>query len=247
MTGAGSVSLGLAFTAGLVSFLSPCVVPLVPSYLTFVTGMSLDELTAAEGQGARRARTMVHAGLFVLGFALVFVSLGAVASTLGAAIGRSLEWVQRIGGIVIMLFGAHLLGLLRLPVLMRERRVYVSRKPAGLAGSFVVGVAFGAGWTPCVGPVLATILVYAGTAESVTRGTMLLAVYALGLGIPFLAFAYGFDRLVQRTGALRRWLRPLERVTGAALVLIGLALATGRFRILTSVLAGLGQLVNLGS
>ncbi|MDQ2666888.1 MAG: cytochrome c biogenesis protein CcdA [Gemmatimonadota bacterium] len=241
------MSLGLAFTAGLVSFLSPCVVPLVPSYLTFITGASLDELSDSVGRGARRSRTMVHATLFVLGFGIVFVSLGAAATAVGVMIGRSLEWMQRIGGVVIMIFGAQLLGLVRLPALMRERRVHLATRPAGLAGSFVVGVAFGAGWTPCVGPVLATILLYAGTATSVARGTLLLVVYALGLGLPFLACAYGFDRLVTRTGALRRWLRPLELVTGVALMLVGLALATGRFRILTSALAGLGQLINLGT
>ena len=241
------MSLGLAFTAGLVSFLSPCVVPLVPSYLTFVTGMSLDELVDVDGRGTQRSRTMLHATLFVLGFGIVFVSLGAAATAVGIAIGRSLEWLQRIGGVVIMIFGAQLLGILRVPALMRERRVHIARKRAGLAGSFVVGVAFGAGWTPCVGPVLTTILLYAGTAETVARGTLLLMTYAVGLGLPFLFCAYGFERLVKRVSALRRWIRPLEVLTGVVLVLVGLALATGRFRILASLLAGLGQLVNLGT
>lgn len=247
MSGTDAVPLGLAFSAGLVSFLSPCVVPLVPSYLTFVTGMTLDELSAAGAQGARRPRTMVHATAFVIGFSVVFISLGAAATALGVAIGHSLDWVQRLGGAVIVLFGLQLLGLLRVPVLMRERRVHVATKPAGLAGSFVVGIAFGAGWTPCVGPVLATILLYAGRSESVARGTLLLVTYTLGLAIPFLVCAYGFDKFLMRSRALRRWLRPLEVLTGATLVLIGLALATGRFRIFTSALAGLGQLINLGT
>jgi cytochrome c-type biogenesis protein len=241
------ISLGLAFSAGLVSFLSPCVVPLVPSYLTFVTGMTLDELTDPNGQSARRSRAMVHATLFVLGFAIVFVSLGAAATAAGVAIGRSLGWVQRIGGLVIMLFGAHLLGLLRVPALMRERRAHLAAKPTGLVGSFVVGVAFGAGWTPCVGPILATILLYAGTSGSVARGTLLLTMYAVGLGLPFLVCAFGVDRLLTRMIMLRRWVRPLELATGTLLVVVGLALATGRFRTLTGALAGLGQLVNLGS
>jgi len=242
-----SISLGLAFTAGLVSFLSPCVIPLVPSYLTFVTGMTLDELTDAQGVAARRSHTMLHATLFVLGFALVFVSLGAAATALGVAIGRSLGWVQRIGGVVIVLFGVHLLGLLRLPALMRERRAHIATKPTGLAGSFVVGAAFGAGWTPCVGPVLATILLYAGTSGSVAHGTLLLAVYAAGLGLPFIVCAFGVDRLLARVSTLTRWARPLELTTGALLVLVGLALATGQFRALTGMLAGLGQLINLGT
>ena len=247
MSEGSTISLGLAFSAGLVSFLSPCVVPLVPSYLTFVTGMTLDELTAPGATNARRSHTMLHAALFVLGFAIVFVSLGAAATAVGVAIGRSLGWVQRVGGIVIMLFGVHLLGVLRVPALMRERRAHLATKPAGLVGSFVVGVAFGAGWTPCVGPVLATILLYAGTSGSVERGTLLLAVYALGLGIPFLVCAFGVDRLLARVGTLRRWVRPLELITGALLLVVGLALATGRFRILTGALAGLGQLINLGT
>jgi Cytochrome c biogenesis protein len=240
-----TISLGLAFTAGLVSFLSPCVVPLVPSYLTFVTGMTLDELTARDVSTGRRSRTMLHATLFVLGFAIVFVSLGAAATAVGVAIGKSLGWVQRIGGIVMMIFGVHLLGLLRAPALMRERRLHLATKPTGLAGSFVVGVAFGAGWTPCVGPVLATILLYAGTSGSVARGTLLLAVYAMGLALPFLLCAFGVDRLLSRLRALRRWVRPLEIGTGALLVIVGLALATGRFHALTGALAGFGQLVNL--
>lgn len=247
MSQGNSIPLGLAFTAGLVSFLSPCIVPLVPSYLTFVTGMSLDELTDPHAPGSRRSHTMLHAMLFVLGFAIVFVSLGAAATAVGVAIGRSLGWVQRIGGVVIMLFGAHVLGLLRVPALMRDGRTHLATKPAGRVGSFVVGVAFGAGWTPCVGPVLATILLYAGTSGSVARGTLLLAVYALGLGLPFLVCAFGVDRLLTRMQSLRRWVRPLEIVTGALLLVVGLALATGRFRMLTGALAGLGQLINLGT
>lgn len=247
MSDGSTISLGLAFSAGLVSFLSPCVVPLVPSYLTFVTGMTLDELTDPALTAGRRSRTMLHATLFVLGFAIVFVSLGAAATALGVAIGRSLGWVQRIGGVVIMLFGAHLLGLLRVPALMRERRTHLATKPAGVMGSFVVGVAFGAGWTPCVGPVLATILLYAGTSGSVARGTLLLSFYAAGLALPFLVCAFGVDRLLTRISALRRWVRPLEIVTGGLLLVVGFALATGRFRTLTGALAGLGQLINLGT
>ena len=239
------MSLALAFGAGLVSFLSPCIVPLVPSYLTFVTGMSLDELGASAETGRHRGRTMLHATLFVLGFGIIFVSLGAVATALGAVIAKALVWLQRIGGLVIILFGAQLMGVLRWTPLMRERRMHVATKPAGFAGSFVVGIAFGAGWTPCVGPVLATILLYAGTSGSVARGTLLLLAYAMGLGIPFLVCAYGFARFIRGRRSLSRWLRPIELATGAVLVLIGLALATGRFQVLTSALAGLGQLVNL--
>src|SRR5688572_18250888 len=149
MTDVVTVSLGLAFLAGLVSFLSPCVFPIVPSYVGFVTGLTLDELRQGERADARR-QAAVHAALFVLGFSLVFLALGASATALGAVLRRSLPQLQQLGGVVIVLFGLYLLGLLRIPALMRERRVQLASKPAGHLGSVVVGVAFGAGWTPCV-------------------------------------------------------------------------------------------------
>lgn len=239
------MSIVLAFAAGLVSFLSPCVLPLVPSYLTFITGMTLDELTVDGGMGAR-ARAMPHAALFVLGFAFVFVALGATASAFGMALGRELVLLQRVGGTAIVLFGCHLLGLLEFPFLRRERRAHLARRPAGLAGSFVAGVAFGAGWTPCVGPVLASILLYAGSDGSMLRGTTLLAAYAVGLGIPFLGAAFAFEWFLARSRMVTRWLRPLELITGALLVVVGLMLVTGRFRMLSGFLAGFGQLVTMG-
>ena len=241
-----TVSLGLAFAAGLVSFLSPCVLPLVPSVLAFVTGMTLDELQADGGRAAR-GRAMLHTVLFVLGFTIVFVSLGAAATVLGAVIARSLAMVQRVGGVIVMLFGFYLLGALRLPFLMRERRVHLARRPAGMAGSLVAGIAFGAGWTPCVGPVLASILLYAGMEGSMLRGTALLTTYAIGLGLPFIGAAFAFNWFLTRSRGLGRWLRPLEAITGGLLVILGLTLATGRFRLLTGFLAGFGQLITLGS
>jgi cytochrome c-type biogenesis protein len=243
MTDADSVGIGLAFAAGLVSFLSPCVVPLVPSYLGFVSGLTLDELTSAGAP--HRTHTMVRATLFVLGFSLVFVSLGAVATTFGLVIARALPWLQRVGGVLIVLFGAHLLGVFRLAPLMRERRIHLAGGPMGHAGAVVAGIAFGAAWTPCVGPVLATILMYAGTSGTVARGTGLLAVYAVGLGLPFLLLALFTDRLLGRVRRASRWSRPLELLTGAVLVVVGLALVTGRFQAFTAMLAGFGQLITL--
>ena len=243
MTDARSISISLAFAAGLVSFLSPCLVPLVPSYLSFVSGLSLDELTSASGE--RRRHALLRATLFVLGFSLVFISLGAVATSLGTAVTRSLPWMQRLGGVLIVLFGAQLLGILRLAPLMRERRVHIAQGRVGHLGAFVVGIAFGAAWTPCVGPVLATILLYAGTAGTIARGMWLLTAYAAGLGLPFLLLAMLSDHLLARVRAASRWSRPLELLTGAVLVVVGLALMTGQFQALTAMLAGLGQLVTL--
>lgn len=244
MSDAASVSLGLAFVAGILSFLSPCVLPIVPSYVTFITGMTLDEMSA-DGRSAARARAALHATLFVLGFSIVFVALGATATVLGATLRRSLPLLQQIGGVVIAAFGLYLIGVLRLPWLMRDRRVHLASKPAGMAGTVLVGVAFGAGWTPCVGPVLASILLYAGVRATMARGMLLLGSYALGLGIPFFVAAVGFNWFLAGTQRMRRWLRPIEITAGVLLVLVGVMLFTGRFTTLSNFFAGFGQLVNV--
>lgn len=240
-----SVSVGVAFIAGIVSFLSPCVLPIVPSYVTFITGMTLDELTV-HGTSAARAKAALHAALFVLGFTLVFVTLGATATVFGAVLQRSLPLLQQIGGILITLFGLYLVGLLRLPSLLRERRVHLASRPAGLAGSVLVGVAFGAGWTPCVGPVLASILLYAGTSATMSQGMLLLGAYAIGLGIPFFVAAVGLNWYIAGARRLTRWLRPVEIVAGSLLIAVGVLLFTGRFTTLSAYLAGFGQLINVG-
>ncbi len=244
MSDTGTVSLGIAFLAGLVSFLSPCVLPIVPSYVTFVTGMTLDELTT-NGRTAARRQAALHATLFVLGFTLVFITLGATATALGVRLQRSLPVLQQVGGVVIVLFGLSMLGVLRLPSLMRERRVQLATKPAGMVGSVLVGIAFGAGWTPCVGPVLASILLYAGSSGSMVRGMLLLGLYALGLGIPFWIAAVGLNWYLAGARRLKSWLRPIELVSGALLVIIGVLLFTGRFALLSNFLAGFGQLFNV--
>ena len=244
MSDTASVSFGLAFAAGMISFLSPCVLPLVPSYVTFVTGMTLNELSTG-GQRAARGRAALHAGLFVLGFTLVFIALGATATALGATLRRSLPLLQQIGGIVIAAFGLYLTGLVRPPWLMRERRAHLASKPAGLAGSVLVGIAFGAGWTPCVGPVLASILLYAGIKASMANGMLLLGSYALGLAVPFFAAAVGINWYLAGARRLLRWLRPIEIGAGILLIAVGVLLFTGYFNALSSFLAGFGQLVNL--
>ena len=242
-----SISLGLAFLAGLVSFLSPCVLPLAPSYLTFVSGLSLEELGGADrpDAGARRRHAVLHAALFILGFSLVFVALGATATAFGAALRRALPVLQQVGGVVIVLFGLWLLGVVRPGWLLRERRAQLARRPAGLAGSVLVGIAFGAGWTPCIGPVLASILLYAGMQATMTHGVLLLATYALGLGVPFLVAAVALDWFLARTRAVRRHLRTIERAAGGLLVVAGVLLLSGRFTMLSSFFAGFGQLITL--
>ena len=240
-----AVSLGLAFLAGLVSFLSPCVFPVVPSYVGFVTGLTLDELREG-GRGEARRQAAVHAALFVLGFSLVFIALGASATALGTVLRRSLPLLQQVGGVLVAAFGLYLLGVLRLPALMRERRVHLASRPAGKVGSVLVGVAFGAGWTPCVGPVLASVLLYAGMAETAWRGMALLAAYALGLGVPVFVAAVSLNWFLAGAVSARRWLMPLQRVSGFALLVLGILMFTGRFAALTAWLARFSPPVEVG-
>jgi cytochrome c-type biogenesis protein len=240
-----TVSLGLAVLAGLVSFLSPCVLPIVPSYVGFVTGLTLEELQE-NGRGSARRQAAVHAALFVLGFSLIFLALGASATALGGVLRRSLPLLQQIGGVVIAAFGLYLLGVLKIPALMRERRVQMAAKPAGKAGSVVVGMAFGAGWTPCIGPVLASVLLYASFEETLLRGMVLLGAYALGLGIPFFLSAVALNWFLAGSARLRRWLPPLERAAGAMMVLIGVLLFTGRFAVISSFLAQFSPAIEVG-
>ncbi len=239
-----SVSYPLAFAAGVVSFLSPCVLPVVPGYLTFVSGMTIDELRGGDARAARR-RAVLHALLFGLGFGLVFMTLGAAATAAGQALAQWLPTITRIGGLVVIAFGLYLLGALRLPWLMRERRVHLASRPSGLLGSVAVGVAFGAGWTPCIGPVLATILLYAGLEATVVEGTLLLGAYGLGLAVPFVGAAVGFNWFLAGSKRIQRWLPWVERGAGVVLLALGLLMVSGHFITLTAFLADLGQAFTL--
>ena len=234
---ASGLGLIVAFSAGVLSFLSPCVLPLIPSYATFITGMSLDELTAAERTRGRRA-VLVHGTLFVAGFSLVFLLLGASATFLGSLFRYYSEWVGRIGGVLLVLFGLYLLGVLRLPGAGREWRVHLADKPVGYLGTVLVGVAFGAGWTPCIGPVLGGILTLAATRGSVGEGMGLLAMYSAGLAIPFLLATLLLERFLGSFRHLRRWLPWVSRASGVLLVGVGLLLISGAFSVLSGVLAG---------
>src|SRR5437868_625908 len=187
----GNVTLLAAFLAGVLSFISPCVLPLIPGYLSFVSGVTLEEMRgggalAAPSPGARR-KALVSSIAFVMGFSLVFISLGASATALGAYLMGRLPLLVKAGGVIIILFGLHMMGVLRISWLYAEKRVQTARKPAGFFGAMVVGIAFAFGWTPCIGPILAAILAVAAAQESVGQGVKLLAVYSLGLGVPFIA------------------------------------------------------------
>jgi cytochrome c-type biogenesis protein len=226
------VGIFIAFTAGVLSFLSPCVLPLVPSYLTFVTGMSLEDLQ----EGVNRKATFVHASLFVGGFSLIFILLGASASFLGSFLSRYEIWIGRVGGLIIIVLGLHLAGVFRLTPLMRERRMHFANKPAGYIGTFGVGMAFGAGWTPCIGPILGAILTYSVAQDTMWAGVGLLTVYSAGLAIPFLVAALALDWFLQVFKRFRTWIPIVEKGSGVLLILLGLLLITGQFTILAAYL-----------
>ncbi len=235
---AQSVGLLVAFAAGLLSFLSPCVLPLIPSYVTFITGMSLDELTGEDVERARvRRAVLVHGALFVLGFTIVFVILGASATFLGSLFSYASRWVERVGGVLLIAFGLYLIGVLRLPGASREWRVHLGDKPLGYLGTVLVGVTFGAGWTPCIGPVLGGILTIAATRGSVADGVGLLFVYSLGLAVPFLLAALLLQRFLGGMGRMGRWLPWINRVSGGLLILVGVLMLTGSFTALSAALA----------
>jgi cytochrome c-type biogenesis protein len=228
-----TVSLSLALFAGLLSFLSPCVLPLIPSYVGYLTGLTADQIEE------RRGLTLIHALWFVAGFGAVFVALGAGASALGSLFRDSQVWLGRVGGALVIVLGLSLLGVLRLPFLLRERRLELARKPVGYLGSLLVGVTFGAAWTPCIGPILGAILTLAAAEASLAHGTVLLAFYALGLAIPFLVTALALRWFLEWFQRFRPYIVWVDRVAGVLLILLGVLLVTDRFTLLASYLQGL--------
>lgn len=227
-----SISLGplVAFLAGVLSFLSPCVLPLVPSYIGFLTGMTLEEMED------RRHWAFWHALLFVAGFTLVFLALGAGATALGSTLAYHKQTIARVGGVLIIAFGIYALGFVRFGFVERERRLHLDRKPVGFLGSLLVGMVFAAGWTPCLGPILAGILTLASTEEDLTRGMLLLGAYSLGLAVPFLAAALAVDRFRDWFQRFRRWLPWVQRASGVLLIIVGILLVAGEFTRLAQML-----------
>lgn len=231
-----SIGLAVAFAAGLLSFLSPCVLPLIPSYVTFITGMSIDELTARTDGSGRNRIVLVHGTLFVLGITLVFMTLGASATLLGSLFFFARRWIEIGGGVLLILFGLYLVGALRLPGVAREWRMHLGDKPLGYLGTVLVGVTFAAGWTPCLGPVLGGILMLAATSGSMGQGMGLLLVYAAGLAVPFLGAALLLDRFLGLVAKMGRWYPWVSRISGGLLIVLGLLLLTGSFRALTGLM-----------
>jgi cytochrome c-type biogenesis protein len=227
------ISFAVAFLAGLLSFLSPCVLPLVPAYLGFVTGMSLDDLRETP---SRRA-VLVPAGFFVFGFSLVFLLLGASATLIGQVFQTYQDWIARLGGVIVILFGLHLIGVFRLTPLLREKRLHLASTPKGYLGATIAGVAFGAGWTPCIGPVLGTLLTWAIVRDTMWEALLLLGGYSLGLAVPFLLAAAATSTFLGASTRLRRWIPVMEKASGGLLLVVGLLLVTGTFTVLSAFFA----------
>jgi cytochrome c-type biogenesis protein len=227
-----NISLIAAFGAGFLSFISPCVLPLIPGYLSFVSGVSLEEMKDDAAVMARR-HVIVTSVAFVLGFSLVFIALGASASAIGTFLFRNSTILTKVAGALVIVFGLHTMGVFRLPFLETEKRLQAGSKPKTLLGAVMVGMAFGFGWTPCIGPILSGILTLAGSKETVWEGVVMLAVYSLGLGIPFLLASLTINKFFAVSARLRRHYHAIEVTSGVLLVGIGLLLFTDQLTVIT--------------
>jgi cytochrome c-type biogenesis protein len=223
------VSLAAAFVAGLFSFVSPCVLPIVPGYLSFISGVNVSQFKEGSAPGELVRRVALASLAFVLGFSTVFVALGAAATLIGALLQEHKRTLGMIGGIVIIVLGLHTMGVFKIQWLLGEKRAQAPAKPLGLVGAYVVGLAFAFGWTPCIGPVLGAILALAAQGGSAERGLALMAAYAVGLGLPFLLTALFLGRALALMAGLRRHMPAIERAMGILLVGVGLMMLTGAF------------------
>lgn len=227
-----AVSFPAAFLAGLLSFFSPCVLPLIPAYFTFITGYSLEELT--EGNIAIRKKVILSTISFVLGFSVVFILMGGSASYLGGLIFKHKDLIRIIGGVLIIILGIHLTGAFRIRSLEFEKRIQIQKKPIHFLGTFVIGMAFGAGWSPCIGPLLGSILIVAGSQETIGQGMVLLGVYSAGLALPFVIISVFINFLLVFMKRATRVLKYVNVVAGILLILVGLVLVTNKLYLFSS-------------
>jgi len=228
-----NVTLLAAFAAGFLSFVSPCVLPLIPGYISFVSGVSLEEMRGGDARAASRGQVFSTSVAFVIGFSIVFIALGATATAVGKFLFARLPLFSKIAGVILIVIGLHTMGAFRLTFLEAEKRVQAQRKPAGPIGAMLVGIAFAFGWTPCIGPILAGILAVAGSRNSVSEGIVLLAVYSLGLGIPFLITSLAINQFFTFSKRVRRYYHAIEVASGALLIAIGVLILTGQLTLIT--------------
>ena len=228
-----TVSYQAALIAGLLSFFSPCILPLIPAYFTFITGLSLDELTADTSK--TRQKVILATLAYVCGFSTVFILLGASASFMGGILAQYSWIVRYVGGGIILLFGCHLLGIININGLNFERRMHINEKPMHVMGTFVIGMAFGAGWSPCIGPMLGSILIVAGSQETVMQGIVLLSIYSVGLALPFLLISFFINRLLGIMKRATKVIGYVNKVAGILLIIMGVLLITDKFRLLATI------------
>lgn len=230
------VSFPLAFLAGVLSFLSPCVLPLVPAYVSFITGLSIDELR----HSPRISKTMGNTIAFVAGFSTIFISLGTSSSLLGGLLLKYQDYLRIAGGVLTIIFGFFIAGFIKLDFLMRERRFHINKGPTGYLGAFFIGMSFAAGWTPCIGPILGTILIYASSQASASYGLKLLAVYSLGLAIPFILAALAINMFFTYTRKIHKFMRPIMIISGLILIAFGIMLLTNKMGQLSALFPDIG-------
>jgi cytochrome c-type biogenesis protein len=224
------ISMPMAFLAGLLSFLSPCVLPLLPSYVSFITGISFEQLTSEKDRKRVRFLTITNSFAFVAGFSAVFISLGASSSFFGQLLYRYQEWIRIVGGILVIIFGLFISGIIKLDLFLKEKRLHLHGKPAGYLGSFLVGMTFAAAWSPCIGPILGTILLYAASEGSTSYGLKLLSVYSLGLGLPFFLSSLALNTFLSYSKVLYRFMRAIMLSSGLLLIIFGIMLLSNKVR-----------------
>jgi cytochrome c-type biogenesis protein len=232
-----NVTILTAFLFGILSFISPCVLPIVPGYLSFISGISFEEMQSSGNLSAVRKRVLLNALFFVLGFSVVFIALGASATAVGQFLKEQINLISKIAGAVIIIFGIHMTGIVKLPFLNFEKRFHAKGKKMGLAGSFLVGLAFAFGWTPCIGPILAAILAIASQQDSVGMGVLLLGAYSLGLGIPFLLTGWSITAFYSVFNKFKKHLPKVEIAGGILLIIVGVLIMTNTLTILSSYFA----------
>lgn len=231
------VTILVAFAAGLLSFLSPCVLPLIPSYISYITGITFGELTQQVLPKRVRFLTAVHSLLFIAGFTVVFVLLGASFTFLGGTLSQHQNIIKKIGGVIVILFGLHIAGIINLSFLERQKKFEVKSKPLGYLGSFLVGATFSLGWTPCVGPILSSILILSSTSEEIRKGIILLLSYSAGLGLPFFISSVLINNFLAYFQKIKKYLKVITVISGLFIVAIGVMILTDYFGRLTSYLA----------
>lgn len=237
------LSLIIVFVAGLLSFLSPCVLPLIPGYIAFVAGLPLDEMTGNGWTGKQTARAMINSTLFVLGFSVVFVLLGASATWLGGLLAQRLQVLSSIAGGVIIIIGLHQIGLFKFGFMMSTKQMNLPTDKLGPFKAPILGAAFAFGWTPCIGPILAAILTYAATVDTVGKGVGLLIVYSIGLGLPFLLTTLAMKGFFRFFSRIKKYMNLIQKISGVMIVIFGILLLTGKLTLITAKLSFLNKLV----